>query len=238
MSYYFGVICRGLVIMVSDRISVEYPDEKVSAGKRFFIPRPNLGICFCGNLPFGQKAAQILTMTGINLDLEPAVGEPPPFHIENLVSQQSAISEILSDVYRDWREKAAGKAWEGFERVDLLLGGTSLHPPFAPFLGCLSSSDDFKLQIDHRHGIFIRHNSTQEVLDLVGGGLRVFMEKASNGSSQAKRDLAKRLFPKVLYLARRGEDVSDEGDLVFIENAETEIFEFDSKEILWNIKHS
>lgn len=214
MSYYFGLIVDDLTVLCTDRTMVKYPGEVSTSDKpRYVNPFPNLAIVPAGNLLFAERVISMMMVVG--------EGEGGGFDIQEIFNIKKDFEKTCRLVYPAMKQDLP------HENSDILFGGTSPSGKYRQFLGCVSSDTDFKLEVRNRPGSYICLKQIPEILEEVAKALEIFIKGSATRPLSEKKNFAQKLFSKIIQnVAAKDPQVSRSGDLIFLRNGGTEVFEF------------
>lgn len=141
------------------------------------------------------------------------------FRIENLLSRKEEFKDLANSAFEQAKLEFSNKG-EAVFNSDTLFGGMG-------FLGCVSSENNFELEIATEPGSLICLKQKPEILDMVSKNLKIYLGGTSGLPVPTQKELAKKFLPKVLhYVSERNSRVSFEGDLIFIDSKGAETFAF------------
>ncbi len=171
MSYYFGCLLTDLTLLCCDRTRV-FPEGVVKFDEpRFSVPYPNVCFCPTGNLRYSEVVIRSISEMGRD--------DGGGFDVSKIIEIQAELQTCLRNAYRLFE-----KTDEPTENVDVLFGGKD-------FIGCLSSANDFKVEIRTGRGSFITLNQSPEVLEHVRRNLEIYIRGASDIPLSMKKELAR-----------------------------------------------
>ncbi len=213
MSYYFGIFLADLVVLCADRGRVSYPQGVFTSDiPRCVIPFPNLVILPSGNLPFARHVMEHWALSGDQDGL---------FDIEKAL----VAKESFRDFCLIWYQVL--KCDTPHENADILFAGSSPSGPYSRFIGCLSSENDFEMQVANKVGTFICLRQKPEILNPVVASIKNYIGGTAALALPGKKNFAKRLFPRLMAgVAAKDHRVSSCGDIIFIGDGNIEVHAF------------